>query len=869
MRECVIDVEANGLWDDLLDFSSLPYKLKPEARVHCVVLQDINTQEVFVLYNDHLNRTPDQISRAVGAFGDLPNRVVYLPMEKLPTVLNRCSRLIAHNGLGYDFPLLSLWGKQPYEVGPKGLAFPHKKWPSREKHRYDTWNGNKVNLDDTLLMSQLLNPDRFGGHSLEEWGVRLGSHKVDVVEYTYENLQLYMPGGKVEAYRAEVDKLGKTQKAKQLKTLYFSKFTPHMVFYCIQDTLLCTKTYFRLKNEWGTHYWNEAYNIECMVADIIFRQSLLGFKFDKEHAKWAYKDLTDKMGGIERKVNPLLPKRGLTKGEEALYTPPKQQVKQDRTMSSNMEKWLTSHGGRVGEVITEEVGKRVKKTLEIPLTVHLYGKEWKFPLEPDTPVIDGVPMSLKDHTDLKEYIVSLGWAPTEWGLSDITSVSGKKVKKELDSYEKAIKDYLNKKVNSPFLPHILEQLDLESYEQLVELLENHKQERPLKLPTSPKYTVGQEKELCPNLVALGEKVEFIQDVVKWLTYNHRRNAIFSKAEDSATKTEDTGWLTNPRLDIDGRIPTPARTNSCNTGRMQHINVANVARVSSLYGEHMRRLFGVDTRWDYQIGYDADGLEARTEGHYCYQFDGVDKQYIHSLTAPKPNDLHTINATLMNVSRDTAKSGKYAMTYGCTVKRLAKTLGVPLEEAERIFNAFWEASKPLERLKADIERQWKTKWNKQYVEGIDGRKIMTRSKHSLLNSLFQSCGVIAMKIAMIWADKELKKKNLVGDIFKENIYSRPTTNQMIAYHDEAQNRVSKELVKCRVFDSEEKAKAFKASYKGSDILSDVIHNGDNFIVARSEVGHILAKSVNVAGKFLSLNVPLTAAWMLGRNWAECH
>jgi len=76
------------------------------------------------------------------------------------------SSLYAHNGLGYDYPVLErLWGADL----------------------------SKVSLMDTLVMSRLDNPSRLGGHSLESWGERLGFPKGDYAggwdTYTPEMLE--------------------------------------------------------------------------------------------------------------------------------------------------------------------------------------------------------------------------------------------------------------------------------------------------------------------------------------------------------------------------------------------------------------------------------------------------------------------------------------------------------------------------------------------------------------------------------------------------------------------------------------------------------------------------------------------------------
>ena len=75
--------------------------------------------------------------------------------------------------------------------------------------------------------------------------------------------------------------------------------------------------------------------------------------------------------------------------------------------------------------------------------------------------------------------------------------------------------------------HRLKELDLGSSKEQVrkKLLKDLEGDRPVRVPTSPSVRVGVEKELCPNLVALGDKVAFANDFSLYLTYRHRKSSI--------------------------------------------------------------------------------------------------------------------------------------------------------------------------------------------------------------------------------------------------------------------------------------------------------------------------------------------------------
>ncbi len=113
----VFDTEANNL------------ELHDITRVWCVAAQELFTGETY-------EWGPDEIPQAV-AF------------------LNKCQRLIGHNIIGYDLPVL----RKLYDLDFSGTVI------------------------DTLILSRLSSPDRqrpfdyagkAGPHSMEVWGHRLG-----------------------------------------------------------------------------------------------------------------------------------------------------------------------------------------------------------------------------------------------------------------------------------------------------------------------------------------------------------------------------------------------------------------------------------------------------------------------------------------------------------------------------------------------------------------------------------------------------------------------------------------------------------------------------------------------------------------------
>ena len=86
-------------------------------------------------------------------------------------------------------------------------------------------------------------------------------------------------------------------------------------------------------------------------------------------------------------------------------------------------------------------------------------------------------------------------------------------------------------------------------------------------------------------------------------------------------------------------------------------------------------------------------------------------------------------------------------------------------------------------------------------------------------------------------------------------------------DEAQLEVSKNLVKFKTFKTKEEAEAFNEPGR---VWSDV-GEGKNGTYYRAwcRPGELAVEAVREAGEYYNLKVPLTAGYMIHRNWAGTH
>lgn len=843
--KATFDIETNGLLNDsTIDYSSIPYKLKDSFKLHCIVVEwdgnivAFHDGEKFIFdgREHHIVNEKGEVIFLLKEY--TPVDYVHRPLAdfmKFVDWLPEGSTVIGHNIINFDLLVLKLVFGLDYIV-EKDMDW---KAPLGD----DYWGDKKVIFDDTMVRSKTLNPDRFGGHSLEKLAENLSFQKFD--------------------FRPSVPKEEK-----------FEIFGADMVYYNIFDVLsnkaVAKKLDEEMKDFGWEDKWNPAIKLEKAVAELITRQEHRGFSFDKDLAERNVEELDRLMEERRKLIEPLIPPRPATKSFMKHYTPPKVQFKKaDGKPSANLLKFVN----KLGATLVED-------------SVMVWeGKEYQLPL-PQEPLVTTMPVTLNDTTHIKEWLVGLGWQPLEYKERDLT-LDSKKNKLEGERLRAAVDRYLEQTLQSNFWKDRLEHFGLsaknakEGVKKLRKEIDRRLERRRggVKVLTNPSFTVGVDKEICPNLEKLSEQREdlaCILQVSEYLTYRHRRNSILGGGADwDEDEEHEKGYVTAVRSD--GRIPTPADTCGAGTSRFKHRLVVNVPRSSSLFGDKMRAMFKADDKVAFQLGYDFSSLEARIEGHYCWSFETTDeKEYCHSLTLEKPNDVHSVMARRVsdivgfNFERTPAKSTKYCLTYGGGPPKVAKIIGRSEHYGKMVSDAFWEAAWPLASLKEYMVEVWK-RYDRKKIVGIDGRLIPTRSEHALVNSLFQSGGVICAKRTMVLHDRYLSEENLLVDFFKDVLDERHWAQQMIAMHDEAQMEVSKKSVKFERFSTEEEAKSFKDKEEAKGrIWSDVQESPKGgFFLAYCLAGELISKAVSQVTSDFKLNVPLEAGYMLGKSWDDCH
>lgn len=289
---------------------------------------------------------------------------------------------------------------------------------------------------------------------------------------------------------------------------------------------------------------------------------------------------------------------------------------------------------------------------------------------------------------------------------------------------------------------------------------------------------------------------------------------------------DSAWL---KLQKNGVLHHRINPNGAVTGRASHSspNLAQVPAVGKLYGAECRALFGPTDKGWLQVGVDASGLELRCLAHYLYRWDKG--AYAHEILN---GDIHTANQMAAGLAtRNEAKTFIYAFLYGGGDQLIGRRLGGDSAKGREVKAQFLEKTPAIANLKNAIEETLTDKalsrrneivWKRDYLKGLDGRKLHVRRLYSALNLLLQSAGALVCKQWLVNVDKALYAAGYTKDDYKI----------MGWIHDEIQVAV-------------------KDKETGEAVIT------------------IAIQAIKETGESFEFKCPLDAEGKIGRNWAETH
>lgn len=394
-----------------------------------------------------------------------------------------------------------------------------------------------------------------------------------------------------------------------------------------------------------------------------------------------------------------------------------------------------------------------------------------------------LPMEIKDSQDLKEWFIEQGWKPTLYNFK-----RGADGKPERDKRGKLI-------------------------------------------PTSPK--LQEASKLCVNLEALDGDIP--KGVVKFLSLRNRHSVL-------------NGWMNNWRLELDGRIGA-SRTGITPTQRQKHSVIVNCPKASDkvLLGKEFRSLWVAEEGYKIAAG-DAAALEGRVMGEYTFKYDNgktadellngdPHSKNVKAFFAEETQefDLNSPDFSkddpVFKPYRDKSKNGFYALLYGCSAGKLASTLGLPESRGDILLERFWTANPATKALKDNVTKFWESRGQKKWLPAIDGRRLMTRKKSALLNTLFQSCGAIAMDYACCFLDVWLGGIKFDEDFKPYYLYKGYIIRRIGYMHDEVEFECQHDIAE--------------------------------------EVSKLIEMAIVKAGEHLKLNIPLAGEGKVGNNWRDVH
>ena len=198
---------------------------------------------MYIVLDIETNLSHDTIWMCVTRDIHTDETIVWKTSTGLQEYLAKAEKIIGHNVIGFDFPVL----KNVWQIQVK-----------------------KSQVIDTLVMSRLYSPSMDGGHSLESWGNRLGFHKLEFTDFD--------SGASIE-----------------------------MEEYCKIDTKVTAELYKHLTQEMENDFSKESITLEHQVAIIIAEQERNGFKLDMPKALCLLSELKTKLDIIQVEMEAIFP----------------------------------------------------------------------------------------------------------------------------------------------------------------------------------------------------------------------------------------------------------------------------------------------------------------------------------------------------------------------------------------------------------------------------------------------------------------------------------------------------------------------------------------------------------------------------------
>lgn len=739
-RKLASDIEAIGFYDEV----------NSSKDIHCLCSVDVDTNEIF-LFHDY----PEFDN--VSVTDPYDNKVYVIPSRAGSLLeglkfweysVQHGSLLVIHNAHTYDRPVIN------------------KVWPDNRIPFESYW--------DTFIQSKLQwfeRPTPRGAkspHGLKAWGIKCGVNKPEVTDWKV-----------MDAFK---------------------------LHRCIEDCKIQAKTYLMLEKErlslkesYGIDFI-PALKIEALYADECFKQERNGVLIDVTHARSCIIDLDTKIEILRQEIEPNLPPIVKGKGtkvsrsemaelfgynpksikdnlvqrkrngviedvvEKPYFKPSMNFTIKDKTTTYSA--FNISYGGSPTFYKKKELTDWIKDNYPDTKT-----KDWEiekgeivkellnkhtceyFGVDPtDTHIISGAytkveisKATLNQSEEVKAFLIKLGWKDAEdWNLK--TDINDEYIKVETTTEVR----WPSNAAPEHQMVKILKKGDL--------------------MVSSPKLSEEDYDQLPEGI---GKKI------AEYNTYQHRRRFL-----ENPKDPENKGLLSYVRPD--GRVSAGVNNFATRSGRGAQRIWVNAPSDSALYGDQIRRciiapegkvLVGIDMKsaqlsiaayyannWGYYnsvasgIEYDEEGIYVGKTAHCvnARMFGMVsEKDYQLALETQDKELLHKIS-----LKRKGSKGGSFAVIFGASGKKVAKTIGIPEAEGSERRKEFLSQmglDTVMETLKT-FESKYPHKQG-FFLPLAFGYWLWNDSSHKSFNTIDQGFEALAQKLMTIRLSRELSRLGL--------------------------------------------------------------------------------------------------------------
>ncbi|MBS3762607.1 MAG: DNA polymerase I [Planctomycetes bacterium] len=353
-------------------------------------------------------------------------------------------------------------------------------------------------------------------------------------------------------------------------------------------------------------------------------------------------------------------------------------------------------------------------------------------------------------------------ADMEWHGIKIDQDCLEKMQEELETRVKSLEQKIFEKAGREFNVNSPKQLSTVLFDEM-----------ELPPPKGKKRTTGY-STASDVLTALAQDHE----VAEYLLEYRELNKLKSTYADALLK------IVNPKT---GRLHTSFNQSATATGRLSSSdpNLQNIP-VRTELGRRIRRAFVPADSSMSLLGADYSQVELRVLAH-CSEDETLRKAFredrdIHSFVAAQINDIS--EKTVTKEMRQKAKAVNFGIVYGQSAYGLSKSIGVPVPEAQKFIDSYFER---YPRVKTFIGKTVSQARENGYVRTLAGRRraikgirssgqVRSAAERIAVNSVIQGSAADLIKLAMISIYKALpqisQQSRMLVQIHDELLFEVP-------------------------------------------------------------------------------------------------